>query len=368
MLADRPCLTLSSSFRQRQIKTFQFSLHGRMFLKKGEAPRFAADLFAELSAVWKPNSAWEVIPLGKGYFTLKFTSPEDFAVAFSKSAWRLRVGILFLQAWTPNFNPNKLESSTTQVWVRIFNLPHEFWHPEVLVGIAKHVGTPLLVDGLSARALVGYFARVLVEMNLALPIPDSIDVQCDEDIFEIEFKYEDLPSFCRLCSTLGHSTESCSSETDVGPSCPTQPAEQKGGRRGRRRRARSRRRRARSRTVVQALSLDPPEDGEVTKDLPVASSGTKENNPHDSKEDTTVMEVSDSPVDEEIIADDREAVCPAARSQRGDEDGSEVIMRSVVVPSTDMADDSAARLVIEPTHSAQEELASRISRLEEQVS
>ncbi|XP_057809021.1 uncharacterized protein LOC131023495 [Salvia miltiorrhiza] len=409
---DRLCLSIFSAFRQRQIKSFQHAIHGRVFLRKGDSPRFAADLFTELSILWKTSSPWQVIPLGKGYFTLKFLSPEDYALAFAKSAWRLRVGILFLQAWTPNFNPNKIVSSTAQVWVRIFNLPHKFWHPEVLSGIARHVGTPILVDGMSARASVGYFARVLVEMNVALDIPQFLDVKCDDDIYEIEFGYENLPYFCCLCSAIGHATDDCKLSSGKELASPTKQTEQDNSLRGRKHRSRSRKwKKTRNRSVTNrqranegpsSTGLDNDAESSPRREYVTAGKNSMEKSnrfevlegrelengdnmaarrddsisgpdsvldwpidAQDSKEDTAVMEVSNSPVVEEIIADDREAVSPAARSQREDRTGSEVI---VVVPSTDMADDSASRLVIEPTHSAQEELASRISRLEEQVS
>ncbi|XP_057770976.1 uncharacterized protein LOC130990761 [Salvia miltiorrhiza] len=180
--------------------------------------------------------------------------------------WRLRSGILFLQAWTPNFNPHKLDSSLAQVWVRIFNLPHELWHPEVITGIARQVGTPLLIDGLSARASVGNFARILVEINVALEHPSFLDVQCDENTYEIEFRYEDMPTFCCVFSSFGHSTDNCRKMNPEANSDGTElprPNRDSGqvtgrqGGRGRRRRGQSRRKRARNRTTTPSLA--PPE-------------------------------------------------------------------------------------------------------------
>ncbi|XP_057808880.1 uncharacterized protein LOC131023356 [Salvia miltiorrhiza] len=348
MIDDRPCLSISSAFRQRQIKSFQHAIHGRVFLRKGDTPRFAADLFVELSILWKTSSPWQVIPLGKGYFTLKFSSSEDYALAFAKSAWRLRVGILFLQAWTPNFNPNKIVSSTAQVWVRIFNLPHEFWHPEVLSGIARHVGTPILVDGMSARASVGYFARVLVEMNVALEIPEFIDVKCDDDIYEIEFGYENSPYFCSLCSAIGHATDDCR-KSGIEPASPTKQKVQDISLRGRKHRNRSRhwkkiRSHSRQHAAPCAAKLDNHEESSPRCDVTVGKTSVEnrnrfevlegmelenednmeslmkpvQNRPLEAvaqtcKEDTVVLEDSDRSVDEEIIADDREAASSVKR-------------------------------------------------------
>ncbi|XP_057791935.1 uncharacterized protein LOC131008855 [Salvia miltiorrhiza] len=209
LVNDKPCLIISEGFHQRQVRSFSHALHGRIILRKGDRPHFAADLHVELQQLWKPDLSWEIIPLGKGYFTLKFSSAQDMALAFAKNTWKLRPGILHLQTWVPNFDPYKDSSTKAQVWIRVFNLPHEYWHPEVLSGIARHVGAPIVIDGLSAHASVGHFARILVEMDVSKAVPDFFDVKCGDRVFVLEFGYEDLPYYCHSCCVVGHATTSC---------------------------------------------------------------------------------------------------------------------------------------------------------------
>ncbi|XP_057775323.1 uncharacterized protein LOC130994294 [Salvia miltiorrhiza] len=191
------------------VRSFQHALHGRLLLRKGNSPRFASDLYSELNSLWNPTCPWQIIPLGRGFSTLKFSASEDSANAFAKSSWRLSTGILHFQAWVPNFVPYKATSTLSQVWIRVFNLPHEYWHPEVLSSIARHIGTPIIIDVISANVAVGHFARILVEIDVFADVPDVLDVNCGEKVFAIEFGYENLPYFCQTCNVVGHDTNVC---------------------------------------------------------------------------------------------------------------------------------------------------------------
>ncbi|XP_057803684.1 uncharacterized protein LOC131019014 [Salvia miltiorrhiza] len=220
---DKPCPILSPQFHQRQTKKFEHALHGRLLLHKGDSPRFAHDLHKELGILWKTNDPWHIVPLGKGYFTMRFSSALDFAVANGKPSWRLLSGMLRLQAWVPLFDPYKATAILAQVWIRIFHLPYEFWHPEVISGIALHVGAPIKIDAQSANAFVGHFARVLIEMDITAEVPDYIDVKCGDRSFEVEFGYENLPYYCHSCHIIGHTTNDCRKSSSVENNSPPIP-------------------------------------------------------------------------------------------------------------------------------------------------
>jgi hypothetical protein len=82
----------------------------------------------------------------------------------------LNPGILKLFAWSKDFNPNIQQNSSAQVWLRIYGLAQEYWHPKILFAIASSVGTPICTDQLTNKPRFerefGHFARVLVDMDL----------------------------------------------------------------------------------------------------------------------------------------------------------------------------------------------------------
>jgi len=55
----------------------------------------------------------------------------------------------------------------------------------------------------------GHYARVLVDINLAGILPDSLMVEREEYAFDIEIEYEKLPYFSFTCNSIGHSSDLC---------------------------------------------------------------------------------------------------------------------------------------------------------------
>ncbi|XP_057771111.1 uncharacterized protein LOC130990900 [Salvia miltiorrhiza] len=202
-------IKIPESMYQDRIKQFQHALIGRVLLRKGEKPRLVSDLKKELQVLWQPKSDWKLIPMSKGFYTLKFTTAEDKFNAKCKSSWSLASGTLRLRDWVRNFDPYKEISSICQVWMRIYYLPVEYWTKEIISSIGNSVGVPIKVDGVTADGDVGHFARVLVEVDLALPLPDSVHVDCPDQYFYVELGYEQLPHFCTKCKITGHTLDKC---------------------------------------------------------------------------------------------------------------------------------------------------------------
>ena len=122
---------INKSAYEERLKLCQHSLLGRLVLSKGDKPWKLSDLKDKLQSLWQ----WRLIPLGKGYFTIILHSEEDRQCIWSMGSLHLNPGILRLQSWTPNFNPHKQKLTNTQVWVKIYDLPWEYWHRQILADI-----------------------------------------------------------------------------------------------------------------------------------------------------------------------------------------------------------------------------------------
>ncbi|KAG7583528.1 hypothetical protein ISN44_As08g030360 [Arabidopsis suecica] len=68
------------------------------------------------------------------------------------------------------------EIATTPVWVRLSNLPVNFYHRSILLGIAKGLGHPIKVDLTTLKFERARFARVCVEVNLKKPLKGTVMV------------------------------------------------------------------------------------------------------------------------------------------------------------------------------------------------
>lgn len=110
-----------------------------------------------------------------------------------------------VKAWTPSFDPLKDEIRTTPVWVRISNIPVNFYHDEILLVLARGLGTPVKVDQTTLNFERARFARVCVEVNLSKPLKDTVKINGER----YYVAYEGLSQICSGCGVYGHLVHNC---------------------------------------------------------------------------------------------------------------------------------------------------------------
>lgn len=157
---------------------------------------------------WKIFDDWHLVSLGRGFYTLNF--PQS---VIRNRLGRPQFGISRLREWTPGFDPFKLNLSTAPVWVRIYKLPYEFWHPDVITGIGKAIGNPLKIDSKTASGVFGQFARLLVEVDFQINLQETVMIDRGEKSFFVELFYENIPAFCASCKQIGHEVTKCRKNT-----------------------------------------------------------------------------------------------------------------------------------------------------------
>lgn len=120
---------------------------------------------------------WRLVPLGKGYYDIHFSTEDDMRRVWGGRTCTLAQGI-FQSQRQPDFKPgNMLPQSHAQVWVKIYGLSQECWHPRHLMEIARGIGTPLQLDKATRERLYGYYAQILVNVDLSGDLPASIMVE-----------------------------------------------------------------------------------------------------------------------------------------------------------------------------------------------
>jgi hypothetical protein len=61
--------------------------------------------------------------VGKGYFVFVFDNPEDKNLIFRNGSYFMGPQGLYLNKWTPDFDPAQDVPSAVPVWVRLPHLP-----------------------------------------------------------------------------------------------------------------------------------------------------------------------------------------------------------------------------------------------------
>lgn len=140
-------MVIDEELYKKGVDEHRNSIIGRVILVKKEKPLSTEALKQKLSAIWKVSDiSWRVIPLGKGYYNISFINIADRNRVFNKTSWSLSPGTIRLSRWVRGFNPYKVSASIAQVWIRILELPLEYWHSSIILGIASAIGTPIKID------------------------------------------------------------------------------------------------------------------------------------------------------------------------------------------------------------------------------
>jgi hypothetical protein len=48
---------------------------------------------------------------------------------------------MYMHLWKENFNLDKEDFIVAPVWILLYSLPHEYWHPEILEGLGNTLGS-----------------------------------------------------------------------------------------------------------------------------------------------------------------------------------------------------------------------------------
>ncbi|VFQ69372.1 unnamed protein product [Cuscuta campestris] len=117
--------------------------------------------------------------------------------------------------------------STMPVWVKLWNVPMRFWSSNALSHIGSQLGTPIYTDGLThtvssklsaedqedndeLKYQKPNYCRMLINMDLSLTPPTSVEVDFVGGSYVQKVEYEDIPQYCYHCKCFGHDPFNCS--------------------------------------------------------------------------------------------------------------------------------------------------------------
>ncbi|OIW02047.1 hypothetical protein TanjilG_21096 [Lupinus angustifolius] len=150
-----------------------------------------------------------MISLGRGFYEFSFSSIDDMRSVYVVGSWNLKLGLIRLFLWTPDFNPSIQKLSHAQCWVKLVGLPPEYWSSRILFSIAGGIGVPISLDEATNNRSFGHFANVLVDINLKATLPEQILVEQEGFSFFVSIEYKNLPDLCSGCHYISHLVSNC---------------------------------------------------------------------------------------------------------------------------------------------------------------
>ncbi|KAL8513124.1 hypothetical protein ACS0TY_019344 [Phlomoides rotata] len=206
-------VTVDEKLYKEGVLDLRDTLIGRIIHVRGDKPLVHDALVTRLGDIWGIKTPWSLIPLGESYYNIRFSCDADREKIFVRRSWQLKPGLLRLQRWVPNFIPFRVNTSVVQAWIRISELPLEYWNKHIITALASAVGTVIKIDKRTLSRTMGRFARILVEFDLKHDREKTLMFERDGHYSFVSIQYEHLPDFCKSCTVIGHTTGHCGGDS-----------------------------------------------------------------------------------------------------------------------------------------------------------
>ena len=135
-----------------------------------------------------------------------FESAEDRDLIFWNGPYFMGPRGLYLNKWTPDFDPSQDVPPTVPVWVRLPFLPLHCWNTESLVLIGNKLGR--YIDRAERKDQFSC-ARICVEVDLEIGLPEAIQLTVADWSYTQELDYEQILFKCRFFHGYGHFSRNC---------------------------------------------------------------------------------------------------------------------------------------------------------------
>lgn len=150
---------------------------------------------------------------GKGYFTFHFKSKEDKDFIFRNGPYFMDSRGLYLNKWTPDFDPELDVPSVVPVWVRLPHLPLHCWGDESVHAIGNAVGK--YIDRSEPKDNTQACTRIYVKLDLGKGLLEAIKLKVDEWSHIQQLDYKQVPFKCKVCHEYGHFANRCPKLVDA---------------------------------------------------------------------------------------------------------------------------------------------------------
>ncbi|XP_022857391.1 uncharacterized protein LOC111378428 [Olea europaea var. sylvestris] len=161
--------------------------------------------------LWGKFGLQEVLSSDAGFYFFKFDSLRQALLVLEGAPWHMANRPLILKRWEPNMTLAKENLRCIPVWVKLYNIPFEYWTTKGLSHVASAVGRPLRADVITLTCKRLSYARVCVEINALDELVEEFDFRCaNGDWITIRAEFEWVPIKCSKCGVFGHN---CSSQT-----------------------------------------------------------------------------------------------------------------------------------------------------------
>lgn len=180
---------------REQLDRCKTNMIGRIVLRPGSKSIKVDELKTFFHRIWQPEQSWLMTTVACSFFDIHFSDEMDMKKVLGSGICSLAQGVCRLYQWQQNFNPYDPKfHSHSRIWIHLCKLSMEYQHPRILMTFTRGVGIPLQVDRPTREKKYGFYARILVAVDLSQQLPVFVTVKLLDYGFVVEVHYENLPT------------------------------------------------------------------------------------------------------------------------------------------------------------------------------
>ncbi|GER38816.1 RNA-directed DNA polymerase (reversetranscriptase)-related family protein [Striga asiatica] len=162
-----------------------------------------------MGVIWRTSRPFSVRILGHNHFQFLFHAEEDKAKVLRGKNWSFDNQYLLLKEWKKGETDFKDEELKVALWVQVHNLPLHWISEETGAKIGKVFDRIHDIAIPGAGSVNGKIVRILADINVLEPLPRGTFITLASEELWIDFRYENLLTFCFYCGRVGHNDRGC---------------------------------------------------------------------------------------------------------------------------------------------------------------
>ncbi|MBA0652621.1 hypothetical protein Goklo_019868 [Gossypium klotzschianum] len=111
-----------------------------------------------------------LIDLGYDFFFAKLENDKDYEQVIKGGLWFNGGRFLAMRKRAPNFKALEATFDFVAMWVRLHELPIEYYNPNIFTKIVWSLGVPLWTDSFTMSSERGKFTRLCMQVDLNKPL------------------------------------------------------------------------------------------------------------------------------------------------------------------------------------------------------
>ncbi|KAI3970709.1 hypothetical protein MKX01_024356 [Papaver californicum] len=198
---DIPMVSIDNQTRRRIIQSWKNCLIRKVV---GKTVGFKC-ISIKTRESWNPLVrliflTWDVI-----FSLFKFELPDEFKHALMEGPWFVNGHHLAMMRWATDFRSSESAIDRIVVWVRLPELPLEYYDEKILSDVAGKLGKHINIDKTIELVMRGIFARLYIEINIKIYLKPLIKI----GPIRQKIEYEGISLICFHCGKIHHKKDNC---------------------------------------------------------------------------------------------------------------------------------------------------------------